>query len=122
MPRVQVSFQKSNPKYYGMPSKSVQDADSEADYKPVGCTRYTILYNYNYTTDKKDASQVSDMDMRFSHKELYVYIDDRYPENSCEYNAIKKHEELHVKTDQIVEINKVENALKKCLSEINKKG
>ena len=125
-PQVDVYFQKSMPQYYSMPAEDVQNLCSESDYIPVGCTHYEISYHYDYdyVSDKKGAVQVSKFSMKFYYKKdnFYVYIDDKYPRNSCEYNAIKRHEDLHVKIDQTVEIKKVESELKKCLFEINKKN
>ena len=60
--------------------------------------------------------------MKFYYKDgdFYVYIDDKCPQGSCEYNAIKKHEKLHVKVDQTVEIEEVRAFLQKCISNINR--
>ena len=126
IPQIKVSFQKSNPQYYSKPAKSIQNLCSTSNYIPVGCTYYLMSYHYDYkyVFDNKGFAQVSSIDMKFYYKEndFYVYIDDRYSKNSCEYNAIKKHEDLHVQIDQTVEINKVETALKECLYLINQKN
>ena len=122
IPTVHVSFQKSNPKYYSMPAKSVQNLCHQSN--SIGCTHYDILYNCNYTYNLEGCSGIDKIDMKIYYKKggFYVYIDDRYPKGSCEYNAIKKHEDLHVKIDQTVDIKKIENSLKKCIMKINKRN
>jgi len=121
-PTVHVSFKSSNPKYYSMPAKKVQNLCTKSDYIPIGCTHYWISYDYNYkTTNVKGCLGIDKIDMKLYYKEndFYVYIDDRYPKGSCEYNAIKKHEDLHVKIDQTVDIKRIEDSLRKCVIEIN---
>jgi len=122
VPVVQVSFKSSSPKYYSVPAQSVRDACIKSDYVPVGCTHYKISYHYNYkTSNSKGCLGVNKIDMNLYYKEgdFYVYIEDKYPKGSCEYNAIKKHEDLHVKIDQTVDVKKIEALLKKCIIEIN---
>lgn len=122
-PTVHVSFKNSNPKYYSMPAKSVQNSCINSDYVPIGCTYYWIVYDYNYKTKNvKGCFGINKINMKLYYKDFYVYIDDRYPKGSCEYNAIKKHEDLHVKIDQTVNIKKIEDSLKKCVIEINKRN
>ncbi|MBO6282223.1 MAG: hypothetical protein J6N49_06835 [Alphaproteobacteria bacterium] len=121
--QVRVRYENSEPKYYGMPSENVRDLCSESEYVPLGCTHYNMTYHYDYKTYGINGQyQVTDINMKFYYKDgdFYVYIDDKYPQGSCEYNAIKKHEKLHVKVDQTVEIEKVRAFLQKCISNINR--
>ena len=122
-PSVQLSFHKIEPQYYSKPAKDVQKACSAyVSYVPVGCTRYYISYEYNYKTSKgKGCKQITNVEMKLYYKkgDFYVYIDDRYPEGSCEYNAIKKHEDMHVKIDQTVRKKKMKKKLEECILKIN---
>jgi len=122
---VNVSYENSEPKYYSMPAKNVRELCKEAEYEPLGCTHYNITYHYDYKTyGINERYRVTAVDMKFYYKygDFYVYIDNRYPQDSCEYNAIKRHEEMHVKVDQTVEIEKVKASLKKCISDVNKQN
>ena len=122
-PFVQVSFHKTDPKYYSKPAKEVQEACSRySSYVPVGCTGYSFNYKYSYKTSKqKECRQITKVNMKLYYKKggFYVYIDDRYPEGSCEYIAIKKHEDMHVKIDQTVRKKKMKKKLEECILKIN---
>ncbi len=121
-PRINVWYENSEPEYYSMPAHKVRELCPKTKYTPLGCTHYVITYKYTYKTKRINGEyEVTDVDMKFYYKsgDFYVYIVNKYPQGSCEYNAIKKHEELHVKVDQTVEIDLVKAYLKTCITGIN---
>ena len=113
------------PKYYSKPSEEVQKACPVANYVPVGCTQGGYSFKYDYKiSDKKECKQITSVKMQLYNEKgsSYVYIDDKYPKDSCEYDAIKKHENMHVKINQTVRKKKMKKMLETCLLELNKKG
>ena len=124
-PLVTISVRKSMPKYYSKPSEEVQKACPVANYVPVGCTQGGYSFKYDYKiSDKKECKQITSVKMQLYNEKgsSYVYIDDKYPKDSCEYDAIKKHENMHVKINQTVRKKKMKKMLETCLLELNKKG
>ena len=120
---INVSYQRVKPRYRSVPAETVQSFCSGLEYIPVGCTYYEMAYDFTYSYNYKIAGLKGlfrdiHIDMKIYYKDFSVYIDDRYQRNSCEYKEIKKHEDLHVKINQKVEVDRVKEELETCLSEI----
>lgn len=117
---ITVTLKQTQPKYYSVPAETVQNFCQDAEYIPVGCTYYKMAYDFTYSYNYKASASRGHfrnikIDMKFYYDDFAVYIDDKYLKGSCEYNAIKKHENLHVKIDQKVEIGKVKEAIEECI-------
>ena len=124
-PLVTISVRKSMPKYYSKPSEEVQKACPVANYVPVGCTQGGYSFKYDYKiSDKKECKQITSVKMQLYNEKgsSYVYIDDKYPKDSCEYDAIKKHENMHVKINQTVRKKKMKKCWKHVFWNLTKKA
>ncbi|MBQ9089551.1 MAG: hypothetical protein IJY58_00670 [Alphaproteobacteria bacterium] len=70
---------------------------------------------------KQYCSYVSEINFYLGFDEIDVYIDKKYPKNSCNYKVIKEHEDYHVAVSQQAMVffkPDIERELKKIVSQI----
>ncbi len=73
--------------------------------KTLGVTVADLLINYSFEFSEHPLSEgvcidLSKIDFFVGYKNLSVLIDDKYAQNSCEYKAIKEHEQKHIQVYQ----------------------
>lgn len=114
-PTVSVVLDKGKPKYI---SKSPEELYSLCSYSVLGCTVSQYACSYKVRLNNEGCKQ---LDFNCYPVDFYVYIDDEYSTNSCEYNAIKTHENFHVDAIQNLSTKAVENYITRCINEEMKK-
>ena len=122
---IYMTVNKPEPIYQSVPAETVRFYCAESEYIPAGCTHYETSYKYTYKyklSNSKQSFTSIDIDVNFYYKDLTVYMDEKLDINSCEYNALKKHEELHIKTDLTVEEQKIKSSIIECIAKIEKGG
>ena len=115
-PTVSVVVDKGKPKYIPKSRKEL----SYLCHSPsvMGCTVSQYACSYKIKLNNEGCKQ---LDFNCYPVDFYVYIDNEYPVDSCEYNAIKKHENFHVSAIQNVSPTAIEKYITGCISEEMKK-
>ena len=115
-PTVTVSLKKGMPTYE---SKSHSELTRLCQNENLlGCTLSEYVCSYTVDLNKKGCKQ---LDFECYPEGFKVYILNDYPKGTCEYNAIKKHENLHVSAIQNFPKESVETYLNQCIDEEVKK-
>ena len=115
-PTISVILDKGKPKYI---SKSRKELSYLCHHgSAMGCTVSQYACSYKIKLNNEGCKQ---LDFNCYPVDFYVYIDNEYPINSCEYNAIKQHENFHVDAIQNLSPKAVEKYISKCISEEMKK-
>lgn len=115
-PTISVSLEKTVPTYT---SKSHSELNSICRMQNVlGCTESVYGCTQKIYLNEKGCKQ---LDFKCYPEEFHVYIIDEYSKNSCEYKAIRRHENLHVSAIQNFPKESVEKYLTQCIDEEIKK-
>ncbi len=115
-PTVSVTLDKGKPKYI---SKSYKELVSLCRNTSVlGCTisRYACAHKV-----RLNGEGCKQLDFNCYPVDFNVYINNEYPVDSCEYKAIKKHENFHVDAIQNFSTKNVDKYITKCIDEEMKK-
>lgn len=116
-PTVNVSLEKGIPSYESKSHSELNQLCGRGNL--LGCTLSYYGCSYKVHFNKEGCKQ---LDFECYPEEFSVYILDDYPEGTCEYNAIRKHENLHVSAIQNFPKKNVEDYLNQCINdEIQKK-
>lgn len=105
--RVLVKIKTGNPKYITSYSRKDFLRKAKVPYSPhtLGLTVAEFDIDTLMTPQiEQYAGQfcvsLKDVEVTLSYPNLSVYIDKKYPSNSCEYKVIKEHEDYHVSVSQ----------------------
>ena len=111
-PTINVELSRLTPSYG---SKSYPELVQMCGGKNVlGCTLSKYGCEYQIKLNKKGCKQ---LDFICYPDDFQVYIVDDYPNGSCEYKAIRKHENFHVSAFQNFSPKAIEAYLTKCIDE-----
>ena len=116
-PTVSVVLKKEQPTYLSKPYNRLTSICGSS--RILGCTKADYTYSYEVVFNEKGCKQLN---FTYYPTNFYVYIDSKYHTGSCEYNAVKKHEDLHVSAIQNLSPKAIKQFLLKCIDdEIQKK-
>ena len=115
-PTVSVVLDKGKPRYSSHPYSELVSLCHHSSI--LGCTVSEYGCSHKIRLNEKGCKQ---LDFNCYPVDFQVYIDDEYPEGTCEYDAIKKHEKFHVNAIQNFSKKAVERYLTKCIDEEVKK-
>ena len=116
-PSVYVELKKLTPSYATKPHPELVKL-CQGDKNVQGCTVAEYGCSYRIYLNKKRCKELK---FECYPRNFKVYIVDDYPEGTCEYNAIRKHENLHVSAIQNFPKESVEKYLNQCIEEEIKK-
>ncbi|MBO7484283.1 MAG: hypothetical protein J6T55_04115 [Alphaproteobacteria bacterium] len=119
-PTITVKLKKETPTYENKPYSELKQLCHPDEYSVVlGCTTCAYACKQKIFLNEKGCKQ---LDLECYPTNFHVYIDKVYPKKSCEYEAVKKHENFHVSAIQNFPTKSIENYLMNCINkEIQKK-
>lgn len=106
LPEIITTINYGTPNYISTPKQNIiKITGLKNPLNTMGLTiaNFSIGYSINFSTNKINDGyciNISKINFEIGYKDLKVLIDDKYEKDTCEYDAIKKHEKTHVKIYQ----------------------
>lgn len=114
-PSVDVFLKKGQTVYKSIPTFELE----KMCQSHFGCAQSEYNLPYRIYLNKKGCKQ---LDFTFYAMPSYVYISDKYSEDSCEYEMIKEHEDSHVFATENFSEQEIKKYLLDCINmQINEK-
>ena len=112
-PTITVELSKSTPLYTSKPYPELVTLCQNHE-NILGCTVGKYICSHKVHLNQKGCKQ---LDFKCHPDDFHVYIVNDYPKETCEYNAIKKHENFHVRAYQNFSQKAIKAYLNKCVDE-----
>lgn len=105
-PKITTTINYGTPSYTLVPKEAIISVSGlKNPLRTMGLTIADFQIQYSITIDKNSTPNgicvnINTIDFNIGYNSLDIIIDEKYKENSCQYNEIKKHEEGHIKIYQ----------------------
>ena len=105
-PKLNFIVKQEEPKIISIDTSAMKQMGQNSPKNPKGMTAFKFsldIKNMNFyqkPMGKKVCIYPKSMDILFSLKDFFVFMDEKYPKDSCPYQVILEHESIHVEVNK----------------------